>query len=188
VDAKEVHPALFDTPYFAGPDGEVAAKTYSLLCKTLQQSGKLGIGRVVLRDRENVLLLAPEKNGILLYKLRYPEELRNITDVPDITDDQADKEQLKLAKMLVDNMTTKFETLELKNRYNDALKDIIDKKIEGEEIVVYEEEEAPVVDIMTALKESISQAKEQKKPMKKATGKAKEEKARSSTKKKKKTA
>jgi DNA end-binding protein Ku len=68
------------------------------------------------------------------------------------------------------------------------LKDIIDKKIEGEEIVVYEEEEAPVVDIMTALKESISQAKEQKKPMKKATGKAKEEKARSSTKKKKKTA
>lgn len=189
VDAKEVHPALFDTPYFAGPDGEVAAKTYSLLCKTLKESGKLGIGRVVLRDRENVMLLAPEKKGILLYKLRYPEELRNMADVPDIAEGEADKEQLKLAKMLVDNMTTKFDKLELKNRYNDALKEIIDQKIEGKEIVVYEEEEAPVVDIMTALKESINQAKEQKKPMKKATGKEKEVKSKSSTpKKKKKTA
>lgn len=187
VDAKEVHPALFDTPYFAGPDGEVAGKTYSLLCKTLQKSGKFGIGRVVLRDRENVMLLAPEKNGILLYKLRYPEELRNIQDVPDITDEKADQEQLKLAQMLVDNMSTSFEKLKLKNRYTDALRDIIEKKIEGEEIVVYEEKEAPVVDIMTALKESINQAKDQKKPMKKATGK-KTAKSKEASKKKKKTA
>ena len=70
VKATEVHPTLFDAPYFIGPDGEIAAKTYSLLAKTLKESGKVGVGRVVLRDRETVVLLTPEKNGILLYKLR----------------------------------------------------------------------------------------------------------------------
>ena len=54
VDASEVHPTLFDSPYYAGPDGEVAAKSFALLSETLKASGKMGIGKVVLRDRENV--------------------------------------------------------------------------------------------------------------------------------------
>jgi len=175
VDASEVHPTLFDTPYFAGPDGEVAAKAYGLLCKTLKESGKMGIGRVVLRDRESIMMMAPEKNGLLLYKLRYPEEVRKIDNIPDLEAIETDDEQLKLAHTLVNSMATSLDKIKLKDRYHDALKDMIEKKIEGKEIVVYEEEEKPVVDIMLALKESIDQAKEQKKPMKKATGKAKKE-------------
>ncbi|MEQ9304805.1 MAG: Ku protein, partial [Marinoscillum sp.] len=88
VDSSEVHPTLFDSPYFAGPDGDVAAKTYQLLSEALRQSGKVGVGKVVLRDRENVVLLTPHEQGILLYKLRYPDEVRAIKDVPKLGEDQ----------------------------------------------------------------------------------------------------
>lgn len=168
VDASEVHHTLFDSPYFAGPDGDVAAKTYALLCKTLRESGKVGVGKVVLRDRESVVLLTPHEKGLLLYKLRYPNEVRNIEEVPSLSDQEADEEQLKMANLLVNSMTKKFGEIEMKDKYNEALKEVIDAKIEGKEIVTVEEEEPVVIDIMTALKASIDKAKTDKKPMKKA--------------------
>lgn len=170
VDSSEVPPALYDTPYYAGPDGDIASKTFALLCATLKDSGKLGIGKVVLRDRESVVLLSPEKNGLLLYKLRYPNELRKITEVPKLDGLVADKAQLKLARTLVDSMAKPFSEIKLQDRYKDAVKELIKAKIEGKEVVTVEEEEKPVVDIMTALKQSIENASKLKKPMKKATG------------------
>ncbi len=173
VEASEVHHTLFDAPYFAGPDGDVAAKTYALLCKTLKESGKVGVGKVVLRDRESVVLLTPHEKGLLLYKLRYPNEVRNMDEVPSLENQEADEEQLKMAKMLVDSMSKKFDEIEMKDKYNDALREVIDAKIEGKEIVTVEEEEPKVVDIMTALKASIDKAKADKKPMQKAGSDAK---------------
>lgn len=186
VDADEVPATLYDTPYFAGPDGDVAAKTFALLCATLKDSGKLGIGKVVIRDRESVVLIAPEGNGLLLYKLRYPKELRKITEVPKLDGLTADKEQLKLAKTLVDSMVKPFSEIKLKDTYKDAVKDLIKAKIDGKEVVSVEEKEKPVVDIMTALKQSIENASKQKKPMKKATGVKEEEAVLKTVKKKKK--
>ncbi|MCB0280695.1 MAG: Ku protein, partial [Calditrichaeota bacterium] len=96
----------------------------------------------------------------------------SMVDVPDLDlVKEPDQTELKLAETLVDSMTTQLEKLELTDKYNDALREIIEAKIEGKEIITIEEEEKPVVDIMTALKASIEQAKEQKKPMQKATGK-----------------
>ncbi|MEQ8470407.1 MAG: Ku protein [Marinoscillum sp.] len=179
VDTKEVHPTLFDSPYFAGPDGDVAAKTYQLLSEALKKSGKVGVGKVVLRDRENVVLLTPHEKGILLYKLRYPDEVRNISDVPKLGETQEiEAEQLKMANTLIDSMTKKFDDIKLEDRYNGALKDMIINKIEGKEIVSISEEEPEVVDIMTALKQSIEQAKAEKKPMKKAKNEEKTSKAK----------
>lgn len=171
VKQEEVHPTLFEAPYFVGPDGDVAAKAYGLLSETLKESGKIGVGKVVLRDRETPVLIQPHENGILMYRLRYPEEVRSIKEVPQLIDvKQPEKEQLKLAKTLVDSMTTKFSKIEMKDHYYDALKAIIDAKIEGKEVVMVTEEEPEVVDIMTALKASIDKAK--KKPMEKAKGAA----------------
>jgi DNA end-binding protein Ku len=175
VDNEEVHPSLFEAPYFIGPDGDVAAKTYGLLSETLKMSGKIAVGSVVLRDRETPLLLAPMDGGIIMYRLRYPHEVRQMKDVPQIREVKADKEQLKLAKTLVDSMSIKFKDVEMKDNYYDSLKAIIDAKIEGREIVVREEEAPKVVDIMTALKASIDAAK--KKPMEKAKGESKKAKA-----------
>lgn len=179
VDTSEVHHTLFDSPYFAGPDGDVAAQTYSLLAEALRKSGKVGVGKVVLRDRESVVLLTPHKQGILLYKLRYPKELRDMKDVPNLEEKPIDDAQLKMANTLIDSMTTKFDDLTLEDKYNSALKEMITAKIEGKEVVSISEEEPEVVDIMTALKQSIEQAKADKKPMEKAGDKSeKQEKAK----------
>jgi DNA end-binding protein Ku len=169
VNVSEVHPTLFETPYYIGPDGDVAAKTYGLLSNTLKESGKMAVGKVVLRDRETPVLFSPHENGMVMYRLRYPEEVRPIREVPQLLDVKVDKEQLKLAKTLVDSMTVKFSKIEMKDHYYDALKEIIDAKIEGKEIVMVTEEAPKVVDIMTALKASIDAAK---KPMEKAKGQA----------------
>lgn len=186
VDASEVSASLFESPYYIGPDGDVAAKTYGLLAETLKQSNKFAVGTVVLRDRETPLLLSPHENGIVMYRLRYPNEVRDINEVPLLKDVKADKDQLKLAKTLVDSMSIKFSDIEMKDNYTEKLREIIEAKIEGKEVVVVEEEAPKVVDIMTALKASIDAAK--KKPMEKAKGdsarKAKEE----QTERKKKTA
>src|SRR5678816_3552535 len=72
IDASEVHPTLYESPYFVGPDGPVAAKTYSLLSEALQASGKVGIGKVVLRDREEVVLIAPLEGAVSYTHLTLP--------------------------------------------------------------------------------------------------------------------
>jgi DNA end-binding protein Ku len=168
VNESEVHPTLFETPYFVGPDGDAAAKTYGLLMHALKESGKIGVGTVVLRDRETPVLITPYEKGIMMYRLRYPHEVRNINEVPGLIDVKTDKDQLKMAKTLLDSMSKKFSEIKMEDHYYDALKEIIDAKISGKEIVTVTEEEPKVVDIMTALKESIEQAK--KKPMEKAKG------------------
>jgi DNA end-binding protein Ku len=175
VDAKEIHPTLFDSPYLIGPNGEVASKTYSLLREALKESGKVGIGRVILRDKENLVMLNPQEKGLILYKLRFPREVRSIDNIPLLDGQTADKDQLKLAKTLIDSMSKPFEEIDMTDRYHDALKEIIMAKVEDKEIVVPQEEEPKVVDIMSALKQSIEQAKADRKPMKKATGKKEKE-------------
>ena len=94
-----------------------------------------------------------------------------MSDVPLVEETKPDKEELKLAKSLVDSMSTSLDKIELEDHYHAALREMIQAKIEGKEIITVEEEEQPVVDIMQALKQSIEQAKTQKKPMVKATGK-----------------
>lgn len=169
VDASEVHPTLYDTPYFAGPDGEIAIKAYALLCETLKETNKLGVGKVVIRDRESPVLISPQGNGLVMYKLRYPDDVRDINGIPDLSTEEADENQLKLSRTLVESMSKSFEEVKFEDKYREALKEMIQAKIDGKEIVTMPEEERPTIDIMTALKASIEQAKDGKKPMKKAS-------------------
>ncbi len=170
IDSSEVHPTLYESPYFAGPDGLVAAKTYSLLSQALESSGKVGLGKVVLRDREEVVMIAPMEGGIVLYKLRSPNELRKIETVPQLERKEANQDELKLSVSLVESMSANLKELDLTDRYRDALRELIEAKVAGREVVSVPEEEQPVVDIMTALKQSIERTKAQKKPMEKAKG------------------
>jgi DNA end-binding protein Ku len=174
IDAGEVSPSLYESPYFAGPDGPVAAKTYSLLSQALKASGKVGVGKVVLRDREEVVMIAPQEGGLVLYKLRSPNELRKLGDVPQIEHKDVNKDELKLSVSLIESMASSLKEMDLTDRYRDALREMIEAKIAGKEVVAAPEEEKPVVDIMTALKQSIEQTKAKKKPMEKAKGEKKE--------------
>jgi DNA end-binding protein Ku len=168
VDEADVDPALYDAPYYLGPDGDVAGKTYSLLSAALKDSGKYGVGKLVLRDREDIVLIAPKAEGIVLYKLRYPKEIRKIGDVPLVEKHSANKEELKLAKNLIDSMTTSLSKMHLENKYAEAVREMVEAKVAGEEIVAIEEpKDTEVVDIMTALRQSIEKTK--KRPMEKVS-------------------
>jgi len=174
IDASEVAPALYESPYFAGPDGPVASKAYSLLGEALKASGKVGIGKVVLRDREETVMISPQESGLILYKLRHPDEIRQMSDVPQVERKEVSKDELKLSVSLVETMASTLKEIDLTDRYKDALKELIDAKIAGKEVVASQEEEKPIVDIMTALKQSIEQTKARKKPMERARGEKKE--------------
>lgn len=168
IDATEVESALYEAPYYAGPDGPIAAKTYSLLSQALSAAGKVGIGKVVLRDREEVMLIAPKGAGLMLHKLRRPHEIRSIDQVPQLESRPINKDELKLSINLVESMATNLKDLDLSDRYRDALREMIEAKITGKEVVSVPEETQPVIDLMAALRESIEQTKAQRKPMEKA--------------------
>jgi DNA end-binding protein Ku len=167
VDPEEIPTTFYDAPYFAGPDGPVADKPYALLREVMRQTGKIGIGKVVLRDREDLVALLPQENGLVLQKLHYPREVRSVKDVPELDGAQKlDKNELKLATTLVEQMTTTLAEIDTTDHYHEALRSLIDSKIEGKQVVEFEAEELPRLDIMSALKKSLQASA--RKPMVKA--------------------
>jgi DNA end-binding protein Ku len=173
IEAREVHPTLYEAPYYAGPDGPVAVPAYALLAAALQETGKVGIGKVVLHDREDTVMIAPQGQAVVLYKLRSPQEIRDVREIPQLDGKPVSPAELKLARHLVESMSTTLDRIDLSDRYHEALRALLEAKIAGKEIVTVAEEEKPAVDIMTALKQSIEQAKLRKMPMARAGGKKK---------------
>jgi len=108
VDVNEVHPSRFEAVYYVGPNGEIAIKTFNLFRKALLKTNKAGVGRIILRDREDVVLLTAQGDGLVMYKLRYPYELRKMEDVPDLKDVEVDETQLKLAETLIASLDKGF--------------------------------------------------------------------------------
>jgi DNA end-binding protein Ku len=176
VDADEIPSTFYDAPYFAGPDGPVSEKPYALLREVMKQTGKIGLGKVVLRDREDLVAVFPHENGLVLQKLRYPREVRSIKDVPELENvGKLDKKELELAMMLVEQMTTTLGELDMTDQYHEALKKLIESKIKGKKTVEFEQvEDLPRLDIMSALKKSLQASS--RKPMVKAAPPAKKEK------------
>jgi len=161
VDIDEVKPSRFESVYFVGPNGDIAVNTFNLFRKALIKTKKAGVGRLILRDREDVVLIVPEGNGLVMYKMRYPYEIRDINDVPGLQDVDIDEKQLELAETLIGSLDKPFADIDFEDRYREALLEVVDNKVKGKEIVTISEEEdtTPVVDIMDALKKSIETAK-----------------------------
>jgi DNA end-binding protein Ku len=173
VDSSEIPSTFYDAPYFAGPDGAVSEKPYALLREVMKQTGKVGIGKVVLRDREDLVAVFPHENGLVLQKLHYPHEMRKMEDVPEIENAKdLNKNELKLATTLVEQMVTTLEEIDTVDQYHEALRSLIDNKIKGRKVAeIGEVEELPRLDIMSALKKSLQQSN--RKPMVKASSKEK---------------
>lgn len=173
VDADQIPTTFYDAPYFAGPDGPVSEKPYALLREVMKQTGKVGVGKVVLRDREDLVAVFPHENGLVLQKLHYPHEMRKMEDVPEIENAKSlNKNELKLATTLVEQMVTTLEEIDTVDQYHEALKTLIDSKIKGKKVVEFGEvEDLPRLDIMSALKKSLQASN--RKPMVKADSKEK---------------
>ena len=164
---------FYDAPYYIGPDGPVAEKPFALLRQVLKDTGRIGLAKVVLRDREDLVAVFPHGEGIVLQKLRYPAEVRNIQEVPEVDAvPKVDKKELQLATSLVEQMITSFKDIDTVDHYHEALRKLIDSKIKGKKVTEFEKyEELPRMDIMTALKKSLQASS--RKPMVKAAPAAK---------------
>ena len=172
VDAKEIPPPFFETPYYLAP-GKRGEKAYVLLRETLKKAGKAGIARVVIRTRQYLAALFPRDEVLLLNTLRYADELRDAKDL-DLSDLKKIKlgaKELDLALRLVKDMEEDgWRPEKYKDTYREDLLARVDEKVKAgqtEEITPPEKEgrreKAEVIDLMALLKKSVA-----KKPAHKA--------------------
>jgi DNA end-binding protein Ku len=162
VNREEIPSTFYDAPYFAGPDGPASENPYALLREVMEQTGKIAVGKVVLRDREDLVAVLPYDGGLLLQKLRYPHELRNMADVPQLENvQQLDSQklnanELELATSLVEQLATTLPEIDTQDNYFNALRMLVDSKIKGGAVAEFEQvEEVPKLDLMSALKQSL---------------------------------
>lgn len=183
VDEGEIDPLYVNAPYFLGPDGPVAEEAFRVIREALKDLGKVGLGKIVLRNREHPVAIGPSDRGFLMSTLRFASEVRSATEIfKDVKNGQVDKEQLKLAESIIGNMSTTFDPEQFHDQYQEAFFDVVKAKVEGEEPVVIEEDEAPVsYNFMEALQESVAKVSEDgsrkktspKKPAAKSVSKSK---------------
>jgi DNA end-binding protein Ku len=160
ADAEEVDAVYLDAPYYVAPDGPVGEAAFRIVRDAMKKAKKVGIGRMVLHGAEHVISLQPFDKGFRLFKLRAASEVRAADEYfEEIAAGAADKTQLKLAEDLVATMTAPFQAKDLKDRYQEALRDLIEAKIAGKQpAIVQEAQVSETYNFMDALKRSVEQA------------------------------
>ena len=130
VDEKEISSMYFESPYYLVPE-KGNNKAYMLLLKALEKSGKVGISRFVMRSAENLAVIKPEKEVLILNKIRFQDELRTIDDLemPEVSD--FSKTEMEMALSLIKQYSASFEPSKFKNEYKDELMRIIEEKSKG---------------------------------------------------------
>jgi DNA end-binding protein Ku len=156
VKMEEVDPLYFDASYYAAPESG-GAKAYKLLLEAMLESGYAGIAKVTMYGRENIVIIRAQKNGLTLHTMFYPNEIRQVAD-QDGTDKSEIKEQERvLAKQLIENLAAPFKPDKYQDTYQENLRALIEAKAKGEKIAaVPGVSKAPVVDLMEALKKSLT--------------------------------
>jgi DNA end-binding protein Ku len=170
VPLEEIDPIYFDRTYYLAPASAAAQRRpYVLLLRAMQETGTGGLGRFVLRGQEHFSLIRPYDNALALETLFVAEDVRSAAEVEEAVGDIEVKEaEMELARQVIDSLAGDFEPTELVSEYRRDLRSMLEAKLAGEEIKrpEPEPEEAPVIDLMEALRQSVSEA--QKKPAAKA--------------------
>ncbi len=174
VDADEVEPIFQEAPYYLAPDGAMAEETFIVLREALRESGKLAVARLVLSSRERVVTIGALDNGMFVQTLRNPAEVRGTAAYfENIPDGKPDADMLALAERLIEQKTTSFDPKAYEDRYETALMEMIRDKIKGHTpVIAAAPERGNVVNLMDALKASLTEQK----PPAKSRGKADAEK------------
>jgi DNA end-binding protein Ku len=161
VDLDEIDPMLFKKSYYLVPE-ETGAKAYALLREAMSQDGRVGIAKVSFRDKEHLAALRFRDNAFVLETMFWPDEIREADFGGVDVDLKVRTQELEMARQLIENLTAGWNPEEFSDGYREALLEIVEKKIAGEEIEFVEAEPtAKVVDLMEALKASVSAAKKQ---------------------------
>ena len=168
VPLDEIDPIAFERTYYLGP-AEGAERVYALLARALEQTGLVGVASFVFHDRDQLACLRVRDGAILLERMYFDDEIRDLEDVLPDKKASVDKGQLKLAVDLIERMQGSFDHSAYHDRYRDRLMKIVDAKRKGKTITVPEVEERRAPDdLMAALEESLSAAVGKARPAPKA--------------------
>ena len=161
VDEKSVDVIYQDAPYYLAPDGAMAEETFIVLREAMRKSGKLAIARLVLSSRERVVTIGARETGMFVCTLRNPSEVRGTAEYfGNIPVGKPEPEMLQLAEALIQQKLTTFDPRNYEDRYEIALMQMIREKLKGHKpIIAAAPERGNVINLMDALKASLSQSK-----------------------------
>ena len=164
ADDSAIDPMYVDKAYYLVPDGGMAGDAYSVMRDGMQ--GKVGVGKVAIHGRESLVAVKPHKQGLVMYTLHHAAEIRTIDQIDELREvrGKVGPAEMKLAKQVIESFEGELDLKDYKDEYQEGLRQIIDAKVAGEEIVAPVEEAPPkVVDLMEALRRSLDQVSSGKK-------------------------
>jgi DNA end-binding protein Ku len=161
VDLDQIDPVYYDRPYYLVPD-KGGQKAYALLRNAMRETNKVGIARVVLRTKQYLAAIRPKDDALVMETMLFADEVNPLDelDLPGPDVDVTDREE-KMARSLIDSLTTDFEPDKYRDEYRERVLELIEQKASGQAIVAETTtEEAPrVVDLMAALEASLAAVK-----------------------------
>src|SRR3984957_11653901 len=164
VKSSEVDPVFFESSYYMVPE-EAGRRPYALLTKALEESEYVAIAKLTMHNREYTVFLRPHEGGMMLHTMYYAEEVRSVDEfgAPDVELKDA---EVKVAHQLIEALAGEWDPEKYHDTFQDNLKNLIQTKLEGGKITEVEKPKklAPVVDLMSALKQSLADMEGKKKP------------------------
>jgi DNA end-binding protein Ku len=168
VDASQVDPIFFDRTYFLVPaQAPAARRPYVLLLNAMRETGMAAMGRFVQQGREKLCLIRPKGDALALETLFLSADVYSQAEIEEAVEETTVKKpELALAQQVIESLSGDFDSSELQSDYRRDLKALLEAKLAGEEITAPEEpaEDAPVIDLMEALRRSVEDAKQAKQP------------------------
>lgn len=171
VSESEIDRLYWDNPYYIAPDGKLAQEAFGVIRTAMERTGQIALGRIVMATRERIVALEPRGKGILAYTIRSDAEVRKPDDIfKDISDAEADPAMIAIAERIIEQQEGPFDPSQFVDRYEEALKALIEEKKKGHVPTKVDEPEATnVIDLMSALRASLAgKAKGDAKPAAKA--------------------
>lgn len=167
VALAEVDPIYYEHAYYLAPDGERAARAYTLLLRAMERSGRVGIGRFVMRAKEYLAAIRPLDGLLALETLLFSDEVVDPAEIDELPSPlpEVSERELSVATQLVDSLTTAWDPIRYRDTYRQKVLELIARKVEGEELVVEEAppRAAPAADLVAALEASLEAAKKARK-------------------------
>jgi DNA end-binding protein Ku len=160
VDLAEIDPIFYDHSYYLAPAAG-GAKAYRLLVDAMREAGKVGIGRVVLRSKQQLCALRPTGDALTLSTMLFGDEVLapdRLDELDAVGEVEASQRELTMAQQLIDSLSSDFEPSKYHDEYRERVLDLIERKAAGEEIAVQPEAEEPAAapDLMAALEASLA--------------------------------
>ena len=176
VPLDQVDPVFFDRTYYLAPANATAQRRpYVLLLEALKDTNMAALGRFVLRGQETFCLIRPRGDALALETLFLAEDVRSQVEIEEaVSETKVQDAELDLARQVIDSLVADFEPKELESVYRSNLRELLEAKLAGQEISKPEpvEDEAPVIDLMEALRASVAQASKKTSTPKKAAARS----------------